>query len=386
MKNLLLTDILSGITEEKIQECVSKMYKIKKIRIKHWKCEPIDYRTPNFTTGGLYRLRGVAEAYPNTLSWTLVLKVIQPESEEKNDPKHHNYWKREALVYQSNILEQLPDVIYVPQCYLVEERAEGTIWLWMEEIIGDHDAVWSDEEFSFIVSKLGQFNGEYLLGKALPDEPWLCREWMKSWVRSSMRYAYQPEASDLLFIEKLESVQEIWRKYVRFSEQIDAHLHALAKLPRVLAHQDLSQKNMYVETSNTKKESLTLIDWQFMSISGVGEDLGKLYGVGMSGGRIPLEKHSEYQEFLFDHYAAGLRQKGWNEDVRLARYGFCATFALRSVWEVPQLVKAVVNEVQDDQRICSNGKIHKLISITSLQMKAAEEANQLLDALSSLPS
>ncbi|WP_449290192.1 phosphotransferase [Paenibacillus motobuensis] len=48
-------------------------------------------------------------------------------------------------------------------------------------------------------------------------------------------------------------------------------MDSLSQLPRVLAHQDLGQKNMIL-TSNFQ---LVLIDWQFLSISGIGEDLGK---------------------------------------------------------------------------------------------------------------
>ncbi|WP_425542067.1 phosphotransferase [Paenibacillus motobuensis] len=55
------------------------------------------------------------------------------------------------------------------------------------------------------------------------------------------------------------------------SEKINEKLDSLSQLPRVLAHQDLGQKNMIL-TSNFQ---LVLIDWQFLSISGIGEDLGK---------------------------------------------------------------------------------------------------------------
>ncbi|MFD1266507.1 phosphotransferase [Paenibacillus motobuensis] len=63
----------------------------------------------------------------------------------------------------------------------------------------------------------------------------------------------------------------IWVWFKNLSEKINEKLDSLSQLPRVLAHQDLGQKNMIL-TSNFQ---LVLIDWQFLSISGIGEDLGK---------------------------------------------------------------------------------------------------------------
>ncbi|QTH43215.1 hypothetical protein J4772_01715 [Cohnella sp. LGH] len=69
-------------------------------------------------------------------------------------------------------------------------------------------------------------------------------------------------------------------------------------------------------------------------------------------------------------YIKGMRRTGWLGDERLARFGFLAAFALRSIWEVPKLQK----KLEQDE---SSPEIHKLISITEKQMEAAKEAEEL---------
>ena len=75
-----------------------------------------------------------------------------------------------------------------------------------------------------------------------------------------------------------------------------------------------------------------------MSISGVGEDLAKMFGVNMSLGIIPPERYGAFQNSLFNAYIAGLKDMGWQGDEALARYGYCLGTALRSIWEVPKYI------------------------------------------------
>lgn len=73
-----------------------------------------------------------------------------------------------------------------------------------------------------------------------------------------------------------------------------------------------------------------------MNISGIGEDLGKLYGVNMSLGIIQSYQYEDFETNLYNSYLEGLRTAGWYGDEKLVRYGFCLSMALRSIWEVPQ--------------------------------------------------
>ncbi|WP_230200121.1 oxidoreductase family protein [Bacillus niameyensis] len=147
----------------------------------------------------------------------------------------------------------------------------------------------------------------------------------------------------------------------------------LGRLPRVLAHQDLSKQNMFINKHKGAKKQLSLIDWQFLSISGLGEDLGKLYGVALSQQDIPIGKAEYYKELLFTNYIEGLREAGWDGDVTLPKYGFYITFALRSAWEVPKLIKLAADYIVKSNKEKKHA-IELLTRITSMQVELGKEA------------
>ncbi|MGG3279195.1 phosphotransferase [Paenibacillus solani] len=319
---------------EHILACVQKCLEEEDIELLNVCCDDIGYKTPNFTTSGIYRIHGSARIQNREeKTWSMIVKVIKPDSEEKNSATHHNYWRREAHVFESGILNDLPNDIKVTRCFGVEELTDATTWIWMEHIKGKYaDTL---EQFSFIAEQIGRFNGVYLTGdKILPCYDWLCEAWLTSWTTASRTYA--PDVAEYAERISNDHLQMLWSWYQNLIAELDCMLESLQQLPRVLAHQDLSQMNMLLVTDHHHPAQLALIDWQFMSISGVGEDLGKLYGVNMSLGIIQPDQYEEFQTVLYRSYLEGLRAAGWQGDERLVRYGFCLSTALRSVWEVPQ--------------------------------------------------
>ncbi|AOZ91296.1 phosphotransferase [Paenibacillus crassostreae] len=336
-------------------------------------CDDLGYNTPNFTTAGIYHLHGLVRTNNEQLPWSIILKVIKPDSAEKEEPQHHNYWRREALIFESKVLDNLPESIEVAKSYLVEEQQDGTIWLWMEYVEGIH--AHSQEQFNFIARQLGRFNGSYLTGTGIPDEEWICRGWLKSWTTSSRMYA--PILEPYLNILHREKVLSIWEWFQGFTKDIEHKLASLENLPRVLAHQDLSQMNMLLNKDHSESGRLVLIDWQFMSISGIGEDLGKMFGVNMSLGIIPIHEYEVFQNSLFKAYIKGLRDMGWQGDEGLARYGYCLSTALRSVWEVPQFISLVSQLEVDPCNSKIQDRVAQLEGIINIHMKMALEADQL---------
>jgi Phosphotransferase enzyme family len=361
-----------------LKQYISQIVSINVDYIKNWSVEPISTVSLNFTTEGIYRLRGVVNNMQMEIPWSLVLKIIQPENVEKNNVQHHNYWKREALVYESGILTSLPNNIKVPKCYNIEEKSNGSIWIWMEDINEENNECWSDEEYAFAARQLGFFNGVYVTGKKIPEQPWLCCTWLKSWVNGCKQYASDP----LLYYSQVQihnNFDYIWDSYINLNANIHNYLEALSRLPRVLAHQDLSRQNMYITYEGSERK-WTLIDWQFLSISGLGEDLGKLFGIALSQGNIPSEEADYYRDLLFENYIEGLIDAGWNGDIELPRYGFYASFALRSVWEVPKLIKKMATS-QTDLYNNQTKDIENLTRIVYAQIKAGKEANSLVEKL-----
>jgi hypothetical protein len=155
----------------------------------------------------------------------------------------------------------------------------------------------------------------------------------------------------------------------------------LERLPRVLAHQDLSQMNMLLVTKDSDVDGLVLIDWQFMSLSGIGEDLAKMFGVNMSLGMIPSDRYEDYQASLFNAYLAGLKDSGWRGDERLARFGYCMGTAMRSIWEVPQYFSLSAQLEDDPQNAKLKDRVARLERILNIHREMAYEAETLKDNL-----
>ncbi|MEO4055043.1 hypothetical protein [Solibacillus sp. CAU 1738] len=97
----------------------------------------------------------------------------------------------------------------------------------------------------------------------------------------------------------------------------------------------------------------------------------------MSQGHIPSDQGAYYQDLLFTNYIEGLMDAGWKGDITLPRYGFCASFALRSVWEMPKLIKLVANSQLEKGEI-QISIIETLERIVRLQMDLGKEANNLM--------
>src|SRR5689334_5751306 len=72
-------------------------------------------------TGGLYLFTGTArDGAASLLPWAAVLKITgRPARGDggMTDPTHGLYWKREALLYQSDLLADLPGGLRGPRCY-----------------------------------------------------------------------------------------------------------------------------------------------------------------------------------------------------------------------------------------------------------------------------
>ena len=127
----------------------------------------------------------------------------------------------------------------------------------------------------------------------------------------------------------------------------------------------------------TQNGELVLIDWQFMSISGLGEDLGKMFGVNMSLGVIPIDRYEEFKESLFHSYIKGLKDTGWQGDESLARYGYCLSTALRSVWELPQYFSLNAQLQADPLNASLQEQVYRLEQLMIIHQKMTLEADAL---------
>jgi hypothetical protein len=106
---------------------------------------PVAHTVVNATTGGLYRVSGEAAADGQTRPWSLVLKVVQATPTSPDDPAHWNYWRREALAYQSGIPYGLAPGLTAPRLagVVADEVNPARQYLLMEDVRPEGEQAWS---------------------------------------------------------------------------------------------------------------------------------------------------------------------------------------------------------------------------------------------------
>ena len=302
--------------------------------IQQWEHHPIRYINTEESNLGLHRFSGTARDQGEDCLWSIVLKAVHAPVNE-TDLTHWNYHRREILAYEEGLLDDLPGGINAPRCLGVNKFSDGVCWLWLEDVQSPSSLVWSLAEYGIAARNLGQFNGAYLIGKPLPNFPWLSQNWMRGWLGH-----YEEECKEIL---KLIQDEHFWEQPIlrftfppRITDQIsqlwaskEALLRMLDSLPRSFCHMDAYRPNLFISRDGQGKEQTVAIDWVFTGIAGVGEEIANLLTASLIWFEYDAAEAKSLDETIFNSYLNGLRDAGWREDSRLARLGYTTSCALR---------------------------------------------------------
>lgn len=287
-------------------------------------------------TGGVYRLTGTGRDQDREIEWSLVLKVLCQAPEGRapgsSEQEHVLYWKREALVYQSDLLEDLPGSLRGPRCYAVMEQPDESVWLWLEDVNDLYGPCWPLEQYARAGHQLGQLNGAYLAGRPLPSYPWLVRTgsprgllehsaWMwniaynpSTWQHPRLRAAFPlPIAFRLL---------QLW-------EDRSPLLDVLERLPQTFCHLDAWRGNFITAPQREGHHQLIAIDWAYPGLGTIATDIGDLFAPSFA--LFGVEQCDPYtlDTTIFESYLQGLSSVGWQADRRMVRCAFAIFTALK---------------------------------------------------------
>jgi Ser/Thr protein kinase RdoA (MazF antagonist) len=278
-------------------------------------------------SSNLYRFSGDAEAAGKVLPWTLILKIAQAGLDHE-DPQGVWYWKRETLAYGSGLLDDLPGGVAAPRCYGTAEGGDGVCWVWMEEV-RDEVGEWPLEQYGEVARCLGRFNGAYLAGKPLPDDPWLTRRWLRKYVERAapavdllLRSFDHPLIQRALPGFTVEVIQQIW-------EQRHAVLQAIERLPQTFCHLDAFRRNLFWRHSAGGGPQVVAVDWSYAGIGAVGEEIAPLVNASVGFGAVQPADQYKLEEIVLQGYLEGLSEAGWRGDPDLVRLGYAATLYWR---------------------------------------------------------
>lgn len=115
---------LPVVNQQTIAALMCQTLDSQEVELLQWQIQAMaDWTGP--ATRGVYRLAGTGWDQGREVQWSLILKVLSQTPEGRalvsSSQAHVLYWKREALVYQSDLLDDLPGGIRGPRCYSIME-------------------------------------------------------------------------------------------------------------------------------------------------------------------------------------------------------------------------------------------------------------------------
>ncbi|MFJ3669005.1 aminoglycoside phosphotransferase [Streptomyces sp. NPDC090106] len=284
---------------------------------------PLTHNPRNGVTAGVWTVTaGERSAVLKVLTRT---KAATGRWAASDDPRHWNYWRREADVYASGLAQVWePYGIRAPRLLALVERPDGDIALWLERIEGEPGTHWPVARHVEHAHRLGTAHGK----PHAVDESWLSHHFLRQYV-----------GGNTLGQELLDD-DEAWRQplvrdhfpeglrhdMVRLHHDREWFLQIMESLPRTLGHLDQWPANVRSDGPDH-----VLFDWAFTGDGALGEDLGNYLPDSVFDLFVPAERLPGYAADAYAAYLDGLRESGWQGDERLVRLGVCAS-AVKYDW------------------------------------------------------
>lgn len=294
-----------------------------------WRINQIAGGVGNPVSVGLYRVEGSGRAGGEIVPWSAILKVIQSPGNlgqknigEGEDQTHWNYWKRELLLYQSDLLQTLPAGLAAPRFYGATEIPGNIACLWLEEIVDDYQDMWPLERYALAARHLGRLNGMGTQGHSSVRYPWLARQRLRQWRDFFPEWQWIPWQHPLVRARYPDVETVNMRRLLQDSE---AFLLRLEQLPHTLCHGDTYPTNFKSRHAAGVDQTVAL-DWGLAHVGPVGYDLGLLtFGAYINLADSDL---AEIDRSLFAAYMAGLRDSDYEGNPTLVRFGYAASVVL----------------------------------------------------------
>ncbi|MFJ9902246.1 aminoglycoside phosphotransferase [Streptomyces sp. NPDC101152] len=303
--------------------------------------EPLVHNPKNGVTAGVWRVVAADGGRAAVLKLLTRNKPASGRWAATDDPRHWNYWRREAHVYESGLARTWqPFGIRAPRLLAAVERPDGDVALWLEDVRGEPATSWTLARHIEHARRLGAAQGA---SGGTSDNPWL-----------SHRFLREYTGSNTLGQELLDD-DEAWQQplvrdhfprglrpdMVRLRHDREWFLHIMESLPRSLGHLDHWPANLCGAGPET-----VLLDWAFTGDGALGEDLGNYLPDSVFDLFVPAARLPEYAARAFEAYVRGLREGGWNGDEQLVRLAVCAS-AVKYDW-LTALMLARAGEEQLD--------------------------------------
>lgn len=301
---------------------------------------PVTHNPNNGVTGGVWAV--TAGDHSAVLKVLTRNKPATGRWAASDDPRHWNYWRREADAYASGLTHAWqPYGIRAPRLLACVERPDGDVALWLERVRGEPATGWSIARHVEHARRLGAAQGA--VGETA-DEPWFSHRFLRQYVGSNTL------GEDLL------DDDEAWRQplvrdhfpdglrhaMVRLHHDREWFLDVMESLPRAFSHLDMWPANVRADGPGS-----ALFDWAFAGDGALGEDLGNYLPDSVFDLFLPAARLPEYAAGAYEAYLHGLRESGWKGDENLVRLAVCAS-AVKYDWITALMLARAGEEQQLD--------------------------------------
>jgi hypothetical protein len=276
------------------------------------------------------RLAGQASADGQSLPWAAYLKVPNP-LEQYRAPWHRESFHREARLFTSGILDDLPGGITAPRCLEITEHEDDQPWMWLEEVGGLPGREWPLELFAACARQFGMLQGTFLARPMLDEHPWLdTRDWFPPRMKSAMdpmfsvmeHFPNHPITANMAATRFGKRIMRLWAER-------DAFIEVMERLPLTLCHGDFNVNNFYAPNGLDNTESTMIIDWQYAGVRQIGSDLaGMIADSTILPVRCLPAEPREFMDTVLEAYCEGVQASTWSGDVRVARFAVLAHLAV----------------------------------------------------------
>ena len=319
------------VDEREFIQPLQKMFASRDIEVLEWSQQPLKF----FGTTGVAvaRYRGRARVDGVEQPWSLGRKKLLAPTPAPSDPSaaallsSSYYWIREKLIYESGLLDDLPVGLAAARGWHIAEDPDGYA-LWAEDVRDELEEAWPLAFYATAAYHLGCLHGIYLAARPLPTYPWFARDI----ARQREKHVISREQLDALRQDAI--MQRGWPEDVAAGifhiwQEREHFFQARKHLPQVFQHGDFVRRNLFARMGKNGDPETVAIDWQFVGIGILGEDLTCLVCSAVLWFFVSNTQLRELEELAFAGYLRGLREMGWEGDEQWVRLGYAIEAATR---------------------------------------------------------
>lgn len=301
--------------------------------------EPLLHNLENAGVGGIWRVRGS--------SGSAVLKIARPPAaapdgssswQTSDDSTHFNYWRREALAYETGLAATAyADAgITAPALISADAREGGGVELWLADVGGPAGFRWPVPRLARFAHELGAAQARWI-GR-VPDTAWLSRNWLSQYLAYGPSRTVSVSAADWDHPSVASWPAEVRYRLLRLWAEWDHALAAAQAAERTLCHLDVWPANLLDDDGRS-----VLLDWAFCGDGAVGEDVANLIIDSCTDGLMDAALLPEIAESATDGYISGLRDGGWTGDEDAVRRAIAICGAAKYCWLAPAMLQRAIS-------------------------------------------